>query len=110
MARNKYNAKRCEEDGIKFDSLAERDYYRQLRLRSLGAKEISCIVCHPQFPITINEIQVCKVELDFQYLDHEAKKIIYVDVKGVYTAISRLKHKLFEAQYNEKVTIVRKIK
>ncbi len=107
---NKYNAKRCEEDGIKFDSLMERKYYQDLKLL-LKAKEIDKIKCHPVFPISINnEKHICNVELDFQYFDNKLHKWVFVDVKGVYTQLSKIKHKLFEAQYGEKVTIIRKAK
>jgi hypothetical protein len=109
MARNKYNAKRCELDGIKFDSLMEMKYYQELKLRR-KANEIDFIRCHPRFPIELNGAVVCQVELDFQYFDNATQKTIFVDVKGIYPPISRLKHKLFRAQYGEIVTIVRKAK
>src|ERR1700733_7090515 len=107
--KNKYNAKRCELDGIKFDSLMEMKYYQELKLRR-KANEIDFIRCHPKYPIELNGEFVCQVILDFQYFDNASQKTIYIDVKGIYPSISRLKHKLFEAQYGETVTIIRKNK
>ena len=64
---------------------------------------------HPAFPIEIDGTTICKVILDFKYLDWLAddKPLIYEDVKGRDNALSRLKRKLVEAQYGIKVTIIR---
>ena len=102
--RNKYNAVKVQLDGYTFDSKAEARHYQDLK-SLLNAKIITDLVVHPKYPVVYNGNRVCIVELDFEYLQNGEP--VFVDVKGVYTAISRLKHKLFRASYGETVTIVR---
>lgn len=95
---NKYHAIKVRDDGFTFDSKGEHKRYCELKQRE-KAGEIEGIQVHPVFKAKINNILVCKIELDFQYYDKQKNKIIYEDFKGVYTAISRLKHKLLRALY-----------
>jgi hypothetical protein len=104
--QSKYNAVKCQLDGINFDSLSERRYYSVLKLRQEG-EEITALKIHPRYPIIINDIKVCDVELDFEYYDKADKTVHYVDVKGKDTDMSRLKRKMIEAEYDIKVEIVR---
>lgn len=104
--RNKYNAVRVQIDGIWFDSKMEGSYYHVLKTRQ-SANQISEIKIHPRYPIEINGIKVCDVELDFEYYDNLAGKLCYDDVKGKDTDISRLKRKLLEAHKGIKVQLVR---
>jgi hypothetical protein len=105
MRRNKYNAKKTLVDGIVFDSRAEAKYYADLKAME-NAKVISGLIVHPKYPIVYQGDKVCIVELDFEYNDVDGAPH-FVDVKGVYTAMSRLKHKLFKAFYGSHVEIVR---
>lgn len=97
--RNKYGAKRCEIDGYKFASIKEATEYRNLKLE-LAAGSISDLEIHPTYPIIINEIEVCKVVLDFAYFDKRVGKKRYIDTKGFEIELSKLKKKLLEAQNN----------
>lgn len=106
VRRNKYNAVKTQLDGYTFDSKAEARYYKELKLMQ-QAKLISELVVHPKYPIIYDGDKVCVVELDFEYMDAKLNKVIFIDVKGHYTAMSRLKHKLFEAFYGSPVKIVR---
>ena len=82
MTRNTYGAKRCQMDGHSFDSLAEMKHPQDLLIRQrLG--EVVNIQVHPVYPVSLHG-------------------------KGVYTDLSRLKHKLFTAMCNQTVTLVRK--
>ena len=96
--RNKYNNKRCQLNGIHFDSLKERDYYIALKEREKHG-EIANLDIHPRWPILINGIKVCDVFLDFAFDDHIAKTRRFVDVKGFYPPFSQLKHKLLTASH-----------
>lgn len=104
--RSKYNAKKCEIDGFKFDSLAEGKYYVVLRDR-LKKQEIGELQIHPFFTIFIKGDKIGKVVLDFSYYDKKLEKYIYVDVKGVDTAISKWKRKCVEADFGIKVEVVK---
>jgi len=92
-------------DGYLFDSKAEARHYGMLMMLA-NAGEISSLIVHPRYPIVYQKQKVCIVELDFEYRNGD-REPVFVDVKGVYTAMSRLKHKLFEAFYGAKVAIVK---
>ena len=106
MRRNKYGAVKVRMDGYLFDSKAEARHYADLQTLQ-QAKVISALTVHPKYPIVYDGTKVCIVELDFEYYEPANGKPHYVDVKGVYTAMSRLKHKLFKAFYGQEVEIVK---
>ena len=96
--RNKYNAKKTEIDGFVFDSKKEARRYQDLTLLE-RAGEITELECQPKFPIYVNQEKVCTYIADFRYLDIKENAYIVEDVKGVKTAIYRLKKKLMKAAY-----------
>lgn len=101
---SKYKNVRVKVNGKTCDSKAEgRDYSKLLLAEKAG--EITNLKLHPRYPIYINGILICTVVLDFEYFDKKADKTFYVDRKGFYTDLSKLKHKLFEATYEKKVEI-----
>lgn len=102
---NKFGAKKVRIDGHLFDSKAEAKHYGELKILEM-AGEISEIRVHPVFKIEINGIAVCKVILDFSYLDVNGRDV-HVDVKGNDTALSRLKRRMVEAAYSINVVLVR---
>lgn len=75
----KWNHVVCEEDGWKFDSLSERDEYRDLKLR-LYAKQISKLQVHPLYIFVVNGEKIGTYEADFSY--QENSKLVVVDVKN----------------------------
>jgi Protein of unknown function (DUF1064) len=107
-SRNKYGAVRCELDGHAFDSKSERDHYAgNLAIRQM-AGEIRGLFVHPVFPIKINDIFVCNVELDFAYTEVATGKQHVEDVKGKDNALSKLKRRMLEAAYPHlKVELIR---
>lgn len=95
---NKYNAKKCSEDGITFDSLRERKRYQELKfLQKIG--EIKSLEVHPVYPLIVNGFIVCKMLPDFRYI--EQGKIVVEDVKSnaTITDVYRIKKKLIFALY-----------
>ena len=92
----KYHAKKTSIDGYTFDSLAEANRYQQLKLLK-QAGEIDELAVHPSFDIVVNGCKVCKYIADFYYFDHQKGEHIVEDVKGVKTAVYRLKKKLMKA-------------
>ncbi len=102
MTRNKYNAVKTVVDGITFDSKKEAKRYAELKLLE-KAGEISGLLLQPPFKIEINGVKICTYIADFQYVSHfkhEDDKFVVEDVKGVKTAIYRLKKKLVKAVYD----------
>lgn len=113
--KHKYGAKAVVIDGIKFPSTAEGNRYSILKLRHM-AGEITKPILQPRFGlISRNEdgsfnTEVAEYVADFQYTEWMvsmgtalgAKRSgieVVEDVKGVATAVYRLKIKLFKAQY-----------
>jgi len=121
MRKNKYNAKKIIINGKTCDSLLEGRHYSRLLLAEKGG-EIEKLVFHPRYDLHVGgktilalsttqtsvmlKLGVC--ELDFEYFDPYRNKTIYVDVKGVYTAMSKWKHKHLTAEYGYKVEIWKK--
>lgn len=105
---HKYKAVPIKIDGIHFPSTVEAQHYAELKILE-RAGEITDLKVHPRYPITINKQLICIVELDFSYRDKQ--KLPHVDdVKGMDTAVSRLKRKMVEAAYGLKVTVIKKRK
>lgn len=90
---NKYNAVPTEVDGIRFDSKAEANYYRKLKLR-VQAGEVHYFLRQVPIHLPGGVKYVCDfVEFRADGTHH------YVDVKGVITPQFRDKKKLVEALY-----------
>lgn len=100
MRHGKFNAQKVKQDNITFDSKLENKRYNELLLL-IKAKKIEGLEVHPIFEAIVNDVRVCRIELDFRYFDREKNRLIYEDVKtkGTFTAMSRLKHKLLKALY-----------
>lgn len=103
--RNKYRAIKTEVDGILFHSRKESHRYLQLKML-LKQGYIKDLECQPCYEIVVNHIKVCKVILDFRYVSTATNKEIIEDVKGMDTALSRIKRKLLKALYNIEVILI----
>lgn len=100
---SKYGNKRVEADGYKFDSMAERDRYYQLKLMQ-QAGGISNLRVHPTYVLQEKfkdrdgkTHQAIVYEGDFEYV-HDGD-VVCEDVKGVETPVFKLKYKLFLARH-----------
>lgn len=101
----KYRAIPTIIDGIRFSSKKEARRYESLKCL-LKAGQIDALIMQPTYPITINGHQVCKVKLDFRYLDKKTGQTVIEDVKGYDNPLSKLKRKLVQAQHGIEVVIV----
>lgn len=102
--RNKYSAKKVREDGHLFDSRAEFRHYCSLKLQERQGL-IHNLKVHPRFtftfdgrPVTYSSGRHVTIELDFSYTQ-DGIGVVYVDVKGLDTAASKIKRAFFEAKY-----------
>lgn len=103
---SKYNAKKTVVDDIEFDSMKEAERYRELKLLEKG-KEIRNLVLQPRFLLQEKfkdkqEKTHRKIEYvaDFLYIDKDDKAIVE-DVKGMITAVYKLKKKMFLYKYDD---------
>jgi hypothetical protein len=103
--RAKYGNKKAKIDGYTFDSRAEANYYIVLRQRAAN-REILDLTVHPSFVLVDSftdrygkRQRAIKHVADFSYTEKGTK--VVVDVKGVQTAVWKIKHKLFLKRYPE---------
>jgi|TARA_Y100001973_G_C5163730_1_gene314916 hypothetical protein len=107
---NKYNAKKTDFMGFKFDSKWEAERYGQLASMQM-AGVVEDLRRQVKYDIIVNEQKICKYIADFVYtLIHEdgKKEKIVEDAKGVQTSDFKLKKKLMEAVFNIKIKISKK--
>lgn len=127
IKKNKYNAQKTIVDGWTFDSKAEAKRYHELKLMQKN-DEIQYFLCQVPFRLPGNIIY----RVDFQiarhswkcnkcqfvyfcdcmiygneYLDH-VNEIIYEDVKGVLTDVSRIKIKQVQEIYGITINLITK--
>lgn len=101
---SKYGNKKVLIDGIEFDSIAEGNRYKELKLLQ-RAGIIKELELQPKFLLQEsfkkNGKTYRKVEYiaDFQYIENG--KVIIEDVKGKETEVFKIKHKLFEYKYRD---------
>lgn len=109
---NKYGAIPTVVDNIKFDSRAEAQYYKILKLLE-RAGEISELTMHPQF-VLLDPFKKfgkkkggIKYTADFMY--KENGETVVVDVKGAIARDFSLRRTLFDSKFPDiKLKVVRK--
>lgn len=97
LSKSKYNNRKVEADGIKFDSQKEADYYCELKLR-LVAREIKGFCRQAEFILAPN----LRYKADFIVINNDGTAEI-VDVKGFKTDVYKAKKKVFEDKFNLKI-------
>lgn len=113
---SKYNAKKVEIDGIKFDSKAEGEYYLHLKQQVterqiLGFERQKRMLLQEGFNVegVKGKIRPIFYVVDFIITENDGT-LTYVDVKGMETDVFRLKKKLFMKRYNTALLKVKKTK
>lgn len=97
-------------DGIVFDSKAEAERYVELK-QLLKARKIEKLERQTPFLLLAHApgygaLKVGVYRADFSYVDSETRSFIYEDVKGVKTALYKLKKKIVETNYGITITEV----
>ena len=101
MIRHKFGAVRCESDGIKFSSKAERAYYNKLNiLKSSG--EVLFFLMQTPFRLPGNT----KYVIDFTVFYADGT-VSFIDVKGMSTPMFIMKKKQVEDLYPIKIEVVK---
>jgi protein associated with RNAse G/E len=95
--RSKYNAKRTEYNGFVYDSIKEAGYAKKLDLLKMAKGKDKVLSVERQVPyeMIVNDVKICTYRLDFKVTYSD--RVEHVDVKGVLTAIYKLKKKLMKA-------------
>lgn len=103
---NKYKAKKTLVGGIKFDSIAESKYYQMLLNQNVRNFKMQVeFVLQDKFKFGKRTIRAIKYKPDFVFYDDEGNILKVVDVKGMQTAIFKLKAKLFSNRYGIEITL-----
>lgn len=107
---SKYHNSKVDYAGHTFDSLAERDRYKELQLLEYNG-DITGLEVHPAFELQPafskngKRTRAINYEADFSYFENGEKKI--EDLKGKETDLFKLKAKMFDYRYPElKLTII----
>lgn len=95
--RHKFDAVRCEADGIKFPSLRERDCYVQQKLKVQGGRTLFFL---RQVPLHLPG--GVKYVVDFLTFDADGTQH-FIDAKGMRTPTYTAKKKMVEALYPIKI-------
>jgi predicted nuclease of restriction endonuclease-like RecB superfamily len=97
--KSKYNNIKTTINGIRFDSKAEGEYY----LRLLTRYQPNEIKLQPKLYFTD-----AKILYKPDFLIIEDGRQVYIDVKGVETAVFKIKMRLFKCYSNAMLRIVKK--
>lgn len=100
---NKYRNKRVQIDGVKFDSIAEAEYYKELLLLK-RCGDIVEIHLQPKCYLTTSRILY---KPDFKIKD-KFDRIWYVDIKGVSTNVFKIKARLWKHYGDAPLRIIKK--
>ena len=92
---SKYKNVITEVDNISFHSRKEASRYLELKML-VRASIISDLQLQKRFELRVNGVKVCDYVADFAYKDQSGREVVE-DVKGIKTAIYRLKSKLMIA-------------
>lgn len=106
---SKYNAKKVECDGIVFDSIVEKRYYEELKIKKMNG-EIKSFSIQPTYQL-IPKFEKFGVKYramtytpDFLIINNDDTETL-VDIKGFGTLASELRKKLFDYLYQDKQLI-----
>ena len=105
MTNNKFNAVPTKIDGYTFDSKVEAKRYRDLCL-AVNSGDITDLVVHPKYLLQDGfkyhgkKILPITYTADFSYYEFtEGGSYVVEDVKGVQTALFKVKAKMFKKLY-----------
>lgn len=106
--RSKYGNRRTEYDGVLYDSKAEAEFARTLDICRKASKESDRVVSWERQVAYVVEIKGKKIftyKADFKVRYADGSEKVY-DVKGVRTAVYRIKKKAVEAQFGIEIVEV----
>ncbi len=105
---NKYGNVKCYFDGIRFDSLIERDHYLEFQLLQ-KAGEISEYEFQRPFPLHVLGVRIGNIEPDHFYFDHSIKCFVVSDTKSPksMTPLWKWKFKHMQTEYPQYVYEIR---
>ncbi len=105
FSKSKYRNKKTVVDGVKFDSIAESEYYLILKHQELlGTTKL--IELQPKIYLTRAKILY---KPDFYVQNLETGDCFYIDVKGFSTPVFNIKARLWKAYASLPLHIIKKV-
>lgn len=98
-SNNKFNAKKSDYNGIKFDSKGEAGYCQELDWR-IKAGEILSYERQVKIPLIVNGVLICNYYADFVVTGKHGEKEVH-EYKGLVMPLFQLKWKLLQALQKE---------
>lgn len=101
---NKYNARKCVFDNIKFDSMRERDRYIYLRDRQMRGEiadltlQVPIMLEGQDGPLLTRTGRKMRITVDFRYIDLATGLTIWEDSKGMVTRDYEVRRSVAAAQ------------
>lgn len=96
QSKSKYNNIKTLYNGVLYDSKKEAERARDLDLL-VSAGRVTNLQRQIRIPLMVNNVKIGSYVADFCYKDNYLGKDIIEDVKGVQTAVFKLKKKILEA-------------
>ena len=105
---NKYHNKKIIYDGIKFDSIKEKNRYIELKLleRAGLIKDLKLqyeFELQPAFILNKKKIRKISYIADFYYFDNKLNDYVIEDTKGMRTEVYKIKKKMFQYRYKREI-------
>ena len=108
IRKHKFGAKRTECDGIKFDSKLEAKYYNTLKMAQQSG-ELLFFLRQVPFHLPGNTKYVVDFVEFWKGKNDEPGDIVFTDVKGYMTDLSRIKIAQTEEIYGIEIQIIKKV-
>lgn len=105
--KNKFGNVPIVVDGLRFDSKLEAEQWQGLVVLE-RAGEITDLRRQIPFRLDVNGMLICRLIVDFTYVDVATGKMVVADAKGILTPECALKLKLMKAIHGIDVLLVRK--
>ena len=102
--KNKYSNKKVENDGHKFDSRIESNFYNMLRIHSIDFTMKEVFVLQDKFKYMGESIREIKIIPDF-LIKKNGETVAIVDTKGMITDLSKMKYKMLKAKLEKQIPI-----
>jgi hypothetical protein len=103
--KHKYHAQRCEDDGIKFASKKERNYYHKLKILQKSGNILFFLM---QIPFRLPGGVIYRMDfMEFwSPIEGEPGDIIFTEVKGFTTEAAKIKMKQCQDIYKIHINVI----
>jgi hypothetical protein len=102
--KTKYSNKKVENNGHKFDSRIESNFYNMLRLNNIEFTMKEVFILQDKFRYLDEAVREIKIIPDF-LVKKNGETICIIDTKGMITDLSKMKYKMLKAKLEKQIPI-----